>query len=391
MYTPAYICDAVRTPFGRRGGILSGIRADDLAAMPLIALAVRNSQVDWEQLDDVLYGCAHASAENIGNIAHFAASLAGLPPTVSGVTINRQCGSGLDAVGSAARAIKSGEASLMIAGGIESMSRIKHRAGGAAGNEAANSLSDSADSFPNGHMYAGCDQYAVISAAKSIERAFAIDRQSETRYVSASIARAYSARKRDYFEAEITPVTAAPAGHEPVIVTEDECLAFSPSEERGVRRSFAGGYSASDADGACALLLACEKTAHKYSLLPRARVLGMAVAGVPQSIIGIGPATAARKVLVQTRLSMEQIDVIELNDWFVAQSLAVLRDWALSDDDPRVNPNGGAIALGNPYGASGARLVATAINQLHRIKGRYALCATCVGAGQGIALVIERV
>ncbi len=401
MITSAYICDAIRTPFGRYGGMLSSIRTDDLAAVPLTALMVRNPNVDWEQISDVLFGCANQAGEDNRNVARMAALLAGLPVGVPGATINRLCGSGLDAIGSAVRAIKSGEAAMMIAGGIESMSRAPYVVGKAETAFARNmEMIDTTIGwrFVNRLMQA---QYGIDSmpeTAENVARDFEIDRQSQDRFALASQTRAIAAQKCGFFDAEITPVAIAQKKSEPLIVTQDEHPRNTSLDALArlapivaADGTVTAGNSSGINDGACALLLACEKSAHKYTLKPKARVLGMATAGVPPRIMGIGPGPAARKVLVQTGLTMEQMDVIELNEAFAAQSIAVLRDWGLQDDDPRVNPNGGAIALGHPLGASGARLVTTAINQLHRTKGRYALCTMCIGVGQGIAMVIERV
>jgi 3-oxoadipyl-CoA thiolase len=401
MNIPAYICDAIRTPFGRYGGALSSIRADDLAAIPLLALMVRNPNVDWEQVSDVVLGCANQAGEDNRNVARMACLLAGLPVGVSAATINRLCGSGLDALGSAARAIKSGEAAMMIAGGVESMSRAPFVMGKAEAAFARNlEVHDTTIGwrFVNKRMQA---QYGVDSmpqTAENVAREFGIDRESQDRFALASQMKAQAAQRSGYFEREITPVTITRKKEDPIIVTADEHP--RPTSMAALARlkpvvtddgTVTAGNSSGINDGACALLLASEKAAQKYSLLPRARVLGMATAGVPPHIMGIGPGPAARKVLVQTGLTMEQIEVIELNEAFAAQSVAVLRDWGLQDDDPRVNPNGGAIALGHPLGASGARLVTTAINQLHRIKGRYALCTMCISVGQGIAMIVERV
>ncbi len=401
MLTSAYICDAVRTPFGCHGGTLSPLRADDLAAIPLAALLVRHPQIDWEQLSDVLYGCANQAGEGSYNIARMAGLLAGLPVGVSGAAINRLCGSGLDAVGQAARSLKSGEASMMIAGGIESTSRAPYvlaKADKALSRDMQ--LMDTALGwqFMNKALKT---QHGIVSMAETAENIAAelgIDRRAQDQLASASHRKALAAQRAGLFELEITPVTLASAQDAPVIVTADEMpqhgsmevLATAPGLVSAAGTVTAGN-AATPGDGACALLLANDKAAYKNRLQPKARVLGMATAGVPPRIMGIGPATAARKVLVQTGLAMDQIDVIELNEAFAAQVIAVLRDWGLQDDDPRVNPNGGAIALSHPAGASGARLVTTAMHQLHRTRGRYALCAMCIDVGQGIALIIERV
>ena len=401
MIIPAFICDAIRTPFGRYGGMLSTLRADDLAAIPLAALMVRNPEVDWEQLTDVLLGCANQAGEDNRNVARMAALLAGLPVGVPGATINRLCGSGMDAVGSAARAIRAGEATMMIAGGVESMSRaplVMPKAETAFSRHAEVHDTTIGWRFVNRLLQAEYGTESMPQTAENVAREFGIDRQSQDRFALASQVKAARAQRDGYFEAEITPVTVTQKKGEPLILTEDEhprqtslarLAALDPvvTPEGTVTAGNASGIN----DGACAVLLACEKTAYKYGLKPRARVLGMATAGVPPRVMGMGPAPAARKVLVQTGLTMEQMDVIELNEAFAAQVLAVLRDWGLQDDDPRVNPNGGAIALGHPLGASGARLVATAVHQLEASKGRFALCTMCIGVGQGIAVVLERV
>lgn len=401
MLTPAYICDAIRTPFGRYGGKLSSIRTDDLAAIPLTALMVRNPHADWEQVTDVLYGCANQAGEDNRNVARMASLLAGLPVGVPGATINRLCGSGLDAVGSAARAIKSGEATLMIAGGVESMSRAPFVLGKAETAFARNAqMYDTTIGwrFVNKLMQVQHGTDSMPETAENVARDFGIDRLSQDRFALASQMKTIAAQENGYFDAEITPVTIAQKNQDPIIITQDEHPRHTSLDALAALKPIVaadGTVTAGNAsginDGACALLLACEKHAHKYNLVPKARVVGMATAGVPPRVMGMGPAPAARKVLVQTGLTMKQMEVIELNEAFAAQTIAVLRDWGLQDDDPRVNPNGGAIALGHPLGASGARLVTTAINQLHRIKGRYALCTMCIGVGQGIAMIIERV
>ena len=401
MIIPAFICDAIRTPFGRYGGMLSNLRADDLAAIPLAALMVRNPEVDWEQLSDVLLGCANQAGEDNRNVARMAVLLAGLPVGVPGATINRLCGSGMDAVGSAARAIRAGEASMMIAGGVESMSRAPFVI-----PKAESAFSRHADihdttlgwRFVNRLLQAEYGTESMPQTAENVAREFGIDRDAQDRFALASQNKAMRAKQEGMFDQEITPVALAQKKGEPLILTADEhpratsleVLAALPPLVTADGTVTAGNASGVN-DGACALLLACEKSAYKYGLKPRARVLGMACAGVPPRVMGMGPAPAARRVLVQTGLTMDQMDVIELNEAFAAQALAVLRDWGLQDDDPRVNRLGGAIALGHPLGASGARLVATAVNQLHAGKGRFALCTMCIGVGQGIAIVLERV
>jgi acetyl-CoA C-acetyltransferase len=399
--THAYICDAIRTPFGRYGGALSSVRADDLGAIPIAALMARNPGVDWAQITDVLYGCANQSGEDNRNVARMSALLAGLPLDVPGSTINRLCGSGMDAIGSAARAIKAGEAGLMIAGGVESMSRapfVMPKAESAFSR--SNAVYDTTIGwrFVNKLMKA---QYGVDSmpeTAENVATDFGIDRASQDRMALASQLKAVAAQKSGYFDAEICPVTIAQKKGDAIVVSKDEHPRETSLESlaklKGVVRpdgTVTAGNASGVNDGACALLLASETAAALNGLTPRARVVGMATAGVAPRIMGFGPAPATRKVLALTGLRLDQMDVIELNEAFAAQGLAVLRDLGLADDDARVNPNGGAIALGHPLGASGARLVTTAINQLHRIKGHYALCTMCIGVGQGIALIVERV
>jgi 3-oxoadipyl-CoA thiolase len=401
MIIPAFICDAIRTPFGRYGGMLSTLRADDLAAIPLAALMVRNPDVDWEQLSDVLLGCANQAGEDNRNVARMAVLLAGLPVGVPGATINRLCGSGMDAVGSAARAIRAGEATMMIAGGVESMSRaplVMPKGESAFSRHAEIHDTTLGWRFVNRLLQAEYGTESMPQTAENVAREFGIDRDAQDRFALASQRKAARAQKEGVFAEEIIPVTLAQKKGDPLILTTDEhpratsleALAALPPIVTAEGTVTAGNASGVN-DGACALLLACEKSAYKYGLKPRARVLGMACAGVPPRVMGMGPAPAARRVLVQTGLTMDQMDVIELNEAFAAQALAVLRDWGLQDDDPRVNRNGGAIALGHPLGASGARLVATAVRQLHATRGRFALCTMCIGVGQGIAVVLERV
>jgi 3-oxoadipyl-CoA thiolase len=399
--THAYICDAQRTPIGRYGGALSSVRTDDLGAIPLKALMARNPGVDWEAVTDVLFGCANQAGEDNRNVARMAALLAGLPAGVPGGTINRLCGSGLDAVGTAARAIKAGEAGLMIAGGVESMSRapfVMPKAEIAFSR--ANAVYDTTIGwrFVNRLMK---ERYGVDSMPETAENVavdYRIEREAQDRMALASQQKAVAAQQAGYFDAEICPVTIAQKKGDPVVVTQDEHPRATSLEAlarlKGVVRpdgSVTAGNASGVNDGSCALLLASEPAAVRHGLTPRARVVGMATAGVAPRIMGMGPAPASRKVLELTGLSLAQMDVIELNEAFAAQGLAVLRDLGLADDDPRVNPNGGAIALGHPLGASGARLATTAVNQLLRIHGRYALCTMCIGVGQGIALVLERV
>jgi acetyl-CoA C-acetyltransferase len=397
----AYIIDAIRTPFGRYGGALSSVRADDLGALPIRALMQRNPQVDWAQVTDVIYGCANQAGEDNRNVARMSALLAGLPLDVPGSTVNRLCGSGMDALGSAARAIKAGEAGLMIAGGVEIMSRapfVMPKAESAFAR--ANAVYDTTIGwrFVNKLMK---NAYGVVSmpeTAENVATDFRIERAAQDRMAFASQRKALAAQSSGFFDAEITPVTIARKKGDPLVVTRDEHPRETSMEAlaalKGVVRpdgTVTAGNASGVNDGACALLLADEATATRCGLTPRARVLGMATAGVAPRIMGFGPAPAVRKVLALTGLTLADMDVIELNEAFAAQGLAVLRDLGLADDDARVNPNGGASALGHPLGASGARLVATAINQLHKTGGRYALCTMCIGVGQGIALVLERV
>jgi 3-oxoadipyl-CoA thiolase len=401
MTKHAFICDAIRTPFGRYGGALSSVRTDDLAAIPLQALMARNAKVDWQSVTDVLLGCANQAGEDNRNVARMAALLAGLPIDVPGATINRLCGSGLDAVGSAARAIKAGEAGLMIAGGVESMSRAPFVMPKA---ETAFSRSNAVYDTTIGWRFVNRllkEQYGVDSmpeTAENVAKDFGIERAAQDRMALASQRKAVAAQQAGFFDAEITPVAVPQKKGEPIVVAKDEHPRETSLEAlaklKGVVRpdgSVTAGNASGVNDGACALLIASEAAAAKHGLTPRARIVGMATAGVAPRIMGMGPAPATKKVLELTGLNLSQIDVIELNEAFAAQGLAVLRDLGLADDDARVNPNGGAIALGHPLGTSGARLVTTAVNQLQRTQGRYALCTMCIGVGQGIALVVERV
>jgi acetyl-CoA C-acetyltransferase len=397
----AFVCDAVRTPIGRYGGALASVRTDDLAAIPLKALMARNPRVDWGAVTDAIFGCANQAGEDNRNVAHMATLLAGLPAELPGATINRLCGSGMDAVGTAARAIKAGEARLMIAGGVESMSRapfVMPKSDSAYGRNAAIYDTTIGWRFVNPLMKA---QYGVDSmpeTAENVAQEWRIERDAQDRMALRSQQNAVKAQQAGFFDAEITPVTIAQKKGDPIVVSKDEHPRDTSLEAlaklKGVVRpdgSVTAGNASGVNDGACALLLADETAAARHGLTPRARVVGMATAGVPPRVMGIGPAPATRRVLELTGLSLAQMDVIELNEAFAAQGLAVLRDLGLPDDDARVNPNGGAIALGHPLGMSGARLVTTAINQLHRSGGRYALCTMCIGVGQGIAVVLERV
>ncbi|SFC03530.1 acetyl-CoA acyltransferase [Polaromonas sp. OV174] len=397
----AFICDAIRTPFGRYGGALSSVRTDDLGAIPIKALMERNPGVDWAAVTDVIYGCANQAGEDNRNVAHMSSLLAGLPIDVPGATLNRLCGSGLDAVGTAARAIKSGEAGLMIAGGVESMSRapfVSPKADSAFSRNNAVYDTTIGWRFINKLMKA---QYGVDSMPETAENVaddFKIERAAQDRMALASQINAAAAIAAGHLAREIVPVSIAQKKGDAIIVSQDEHPRATTLEAlaklKGVVRpdgSVTAGNASGVNDGACALLLADEASAAKYSLTPRARVVGMATAGVAPRIMGFGPTPATLKVLAQTGLSLAQMDVIELNEAFAAQGLAVLRALGLQDDDARVNAWGGAIALGHPLGASGARLATTAVNRLHATGGKYALCTMCIGVGQGIAVILERV
>ncbi len=397
----AFICDAIRTPFGRYGGALSSVRADDLGAIPLRALMVRNPHVDWTSVVDVIFGCANQAGEDNRNVARMSSLLAGLPLEVPGGTVNRLCGSGLDAIGTAARAIKSGEAGLMIAGGVESMSRapfVMPKADSAFSRNNAVYDTTIGWRFVNKLMKA---QYGIDSMPETAENVaidFKIEREAQDRMAMASQMKAVAAIQAGHLAREICAVSIPQKKGDAVIVDTDEHPRETSLETlaklRGVVRSdgtVTAGNASGVNDGACALLLADEATAAKNGLTPKARIVGMATVGVAPRIMGIGPAPATHKVLALTGLTLDQLDVIELNEAFAAQGLAVLRQLGLKDDDARVNAWGGAIALGHPLGASGARLATTAVNRLHATGGRYALCTMCIGVGQGIALIIERV
>ena len=401
MTQQAFICDAIRTPFGRYGGALSSVRPDDLGAIVIRALMERNSSVDWQAVEDVLFGCANQAGEDNRNVARMSALLAGLPIEVPGMTINRLCGSGLDAVGSAARAIRCGEAGLMIAGGTESMSCapfVMPKAESAFSR--ANAVYDTTIGwrFVNSRMKALFGIDSMPETAENVADDFGIEREAQDRMALASQEKAAAAQKAGILAEEIVPVEIPQRKGDPIVVKDDEHPRQTSLEAlarlKGVVRpdgTVTAGNASGVNDGACALVLADEATAAKHGLTPRARVVGMATAGVAPRIMGIGPAPATQKLLAQTGISLDQIDVIELNEAFAAQGIAVLRQLGLKDDDPRVNPNGGAIALGHPLGASGARLATTATYQLHRTGGRYALCTMCIGVGQGIAVLLERV
>ncbi|HJV25401.1 MAG TPA: 3-oxoadipyl-CoA thiolase [Aromatoleum sp.] len=396
-----FICDGIRTPIGRYAGALSAVRTDDLAALPIKALMARNAGVDWEAIDDVYYGCANQAGEDNRNVAHMASLLAGLPVGVPGGTINRLCGSGMDAVGTAARAIAAGEAELMIAGGVESMSRapfVLAKADSAFSRSAKIEDTTIGWRFVNPLMKA---QYGIDSmpeTAENVAAQFEVSRADQDAFALRSQQRYATAAERGFFAGELVPVEIAQKKGEPLRVTADEHPRATSLDAlaklKGVVRaegSVTAGNASGTNDGAVALLLASADAASRHGLTPRGRVLGMATAGVEPRIMGIGPAPASQKLLARLGLTLDQMDVIELNEAFAAQSLAVLRMLGLPDDAAHVNPNGGAIALGHPLGASGARLVLTALRQLEAIGGRYALCTMCIGVGQGIAMVIERV
>ena len=397
----AYICDAIRTPFGRYGGSLASVRTDDLAALPIRELMARNQGVDWEAVDDVAYGCANQSGEDNRNVARMAALLAGLPAGVPASTLNRLCASGLDAVGTAARAIKSGEVQLMIAGGVESMSRSPYVVGKAdAPFSRQQQMFDTTLGwrFVNPAMQRNFGIDSMPETAENVAEQFGISRRDQDAFALRSQQRAAKAMAEDVLAPEIMDVPIQGKKGGATIVNQDEHprqtdMAALAKLKPVVREggTVTAGNASGINDGACALLLASERAAGRHGLRPRARVVGMAVAGVEPRIMGYGPAPAVRKVLALTGLGLDQMEVIELNEAFAAQALAVTRALGLPDDAAHVNPNGGAIALGHPLGASGARLALTAVNQLHRIGGRYALCSMCIGVGQGIAVVLERV
>ncbi|KVA61624.1 beta-ketoadipyl CoA thiolase [Burkholderia cepacia] len=399
--TDAYICDAIRTPIGRYGGALKDVRADDLGAVPLKALVERNRDVDWTAIDDVIYGCANQAGEDNRNVARMSALLAGLPTDVPGTTLNRLCGSGMDAVGTAARAIKAGEARLMIAGGVESMTRAPFVMG-----KAASAFARQADIYdttigwrfvnPLMKQLYGVD--SMPETAENVAVDYNISRADQDLFALRSQQKAARAQQDGTLAEEIVAVTIQQKKGDPVVLSRDEHPRETSLEAlaklKGVVRpdgSVTAGNASGVNDGACALLLANAQAADQYGLRRRARVVGMATAGVAPRVMGIGPAPATQKLLRQLGMTIDQFDVIELNEAFASQGLAVLRMLGVADDDPRVNPNGGAIALGHPLGASGARLVTTALHQLERTGGRFALCTMCIGVGQGIAIAIERV
>ena len=399
--TEAFLCDAIRTPIGRYAGSLSSVRADDLGAVPLKALMERNKEVDWSAIDDVIYGCANQAGEDNRNVARMSLLLAGLPQDVPGSTVNRLCGSGMDAVGIAARAIKSGEAALMVAGGVESMSRAPFVMG-----KATSAFSRQADIFdttigwrfvnPLMKQLYGVD--SMPETGENVATDYKVSRADQDAFALRSQQKAARAQRDGTLAQEIVSVTIAQKKGDPLVVSQDEHPRETSLEAlaklKGVVRpdgTVTAGNASGVNDGAAALLLANEGTAKRFGLTPRARVLGIATAGVAPRVMGIGPAPATQKLLARLNMTIDQFDVIELNEAFASQGIAVLRTLGVADDDARVNPNGGAIALGHPLGMSGARLVTTAMYQLQRTKGRFALCTMCIGVGQGIAIAIERV
>jgi len=397
----AFICDAIRTPIGRYGGALKDVRADDLGAIPLRELIKRNPGVDWTQVDDVIYGCANQAGEDNRNVAHMSSLLAGLPTDVPGTTVNRLCGSGMDAIGISARAIKSGETQLMIAGGVESMTRapfVMGKADAAFSRQAAIYDTTIGWRFPNKamkHLY-GTD--SMPETAENVAVDYKVSREDQDKFALASQQKTARAQREGLFNDEIVPVLIPQKKGDPIAFAQDEHPRETSIEAlaklKGVVHpdgSVTAGNASGVNDGACAVLLASSEAAEKYGLTKRARVVGMATAGVPPRVMGIGPAPATKKLMQQLGMTLDQMDIIELNEAFASQGLAVLRELGIADDDPRVNPYGGGIALGHPLGMSGARLVTTAMYQLHRTGGRYALCTMCIGVGQGIAMVIERV
>ncbi len=402
QFIDAFICDAIRTPFGRFGGALATVRADDLAALPIAALMARNPDVDWSAVDDLYYGCANQAGEDNRNVARMAGLLAGLPVDVPGSTINRLCGSSLDAVGIGARAIKAGEASLIIAGGVESMTRAPFVMGKAdSAFSRAAKIEDTTIGwrFVNPLMKAKYGIDSMPETAENVAREFNVSRADQDAFAIRSQQRWAAAHADGFFKNEIVSVSVPQKKGEARIFDTDEHPRPDTTIEmlaklKGVVTpdgSVTAGNASGVNDGACAVLIASGSAAARHGLKPRARIVGMATAGVAPRIMGFGPSPASKKVLALTGLSIGQMDVIELNEAFAAQGLAVMRDLGLPDDAAHVNPNGGAIALGHPLGASGARLVTTAVNQLHRTGGRYALCTMCIGVGQGIAMIIERV
>lgn len=398
----AFVCDGIRTPFGRYGGGLSSVRADDLAALPLAALVQRNPEADWSTLDDVVFGCANQAGEDNRNVARMATLLAGMSVDIPGTTINRLCGSGLDALGTAARAIRSGDADFMIAGGVESMSRapfVVPKATSAFSRENAVHDTTIGWRFINPKMNAVYGTDSMPQTADNVAQDYDISREDQDALAARSQARYAAALEAGFYKEEITPVTIPQRKGDPLIVDEDEHPRPGTDATKlaklrsvnGADMTVTAGNASGVNDGAAALIVASETAVKANGLEPKSRVVGMAAAGVPPRVMGVGPVPAVKRVLGRTGLSIEQMDIIELNEAFAAQALAVTRSLGLADDADHVNPNGGAIALGHPLGASGARMALTATRQLHRSGGRYALCTMCVGVGQGIAVILERV
>lgn len=398
----AYICDAIRTPIGRYGGALASIRTDDLAAIPLRALQARLPKVNWETIDDIILGCANQAGEDNRNVARMAGLLSGLPINTPGTTVNRLCGSGMDAIGIASRSIKAGEGDLFIAGGVESMTRapfVQGKSAQAWGRSAEIYDTTIGWRFPNPQLDKEYGTHTMPETADNVAKAFTVSREDQDLFAYHSQQKWAVAEKAGKFKDEIIPVTIAmPRKSEQIFEVDEHPRPDSNLEKLGQLRGINGvdltvtaGNSSGVNDGACALLVASEDAIQKYNLTPKAKILGMAMSGVRPDIMGIGPITAVQKVLSQTGLTLEEMDVIELNEAFAAQALAVIRGLSLKDDDPRINPNGGAIAIGHPLGMSGARLVTTAMYELRRTEKQYALCTMCIGVGQGIAMIIERV
>lgn len=398
----AFVCDAVRTPIGRYGGALSSVRADDLAALSLRALKERNAAVDWEQVDDVILGCANQAGEDNRNVARMATLLAGLPVTIPGTTVNRLCGSGMDAIGLAARSIRAGDADLMLAGGVESMSRapfVVAKASSAFSRNAEIYDTTIGWRFPNPKLHAEFGTHSMPQTADNVAADYSVSREDQDAFAARSQARWAAAHEAGIFADEIVPVVIPQRKGDPIVVDTDEhprpgTTPAQLAKLRGVNGpelSVTAGNASGVNDGAAGVIVASEASAIANGLTPKARVVAMAAAGVAPRIMGIGPVPATRKVLARAGLTLDQMDVIELNEAFAAQGLAVLRELGLPDDASHVNANGGAISMGHPLGMSGARLVLTATYQLHRTGGRYALCTMCVGVGQGIAMILERV
>ena len=400
--TQAFICDAIRTPIGRYGGALSGMRADDLGALPLKALMARNPQVDWTAVEDIIYGCANQAGEDNRNVGRMSALLAGLPIEVPATTVNRLCGSSLDAIAMAARAIKAGEADLIIAGGVESMSRAPFVMGK---SETAYGRSQKIEDttmgwrFINPKLKAMYGVDTMPQTAENVAQQFNIDRADQDQFALASQQRTATAQAQGFFTHEIIPVNIPQRKDDPIVVDTDEHPRASTTLEALAKLkpvvtaegTVTAGNASGINDGAAAVLIASEAAIEQYQLKPRAKIIASTAVGIEPRIMGFAPAPAIKKLLKQANLTLEQMDVIELNEAFAAQALAVTRDLGLADDTTQVNPNGGAIAIGHPLGASGARLVTTALNQLEQTGGTYALCSMCIGVGQGIAMIIQRV